>query len=509
MNIDEENLKKLQVSRVKCNKDVLFHARYFFKALNNRKFVVNDHHKKICEALNLVYSGEIVNLMINCPPRYTKTELAVKAFISGGLALNPASKYIHLSYSDDLALDNSEAVRTIAGTPEYKALFPEVVIKKGSDSKKKWYTEAGGGVYATSTGGQVTGFGAGQVEDEEEYLSQLDGLFNYDKSKFGGALIVDDPMKPEDAESEKVRTKINNRWNSTIKNRVNSRNTPKVIMMQRVHPDDLCGYLMLQDGFTYDLEEAKANRDLWYVIALPAIIDFGKETERPLWPQKHSLEELKAMRKADSYIFDTQYQQDPQPKEGLMYSEFRVYSEVPHSMFKIRKSYTDTADKGKDYLFQVIYDETEFGIYVLDMLYTDKPMAETEPLSALLTTKHAVEISRIESNNGGENFGRSVERQCRILKNLKTKFEYLHQSANKEVRIFTNSAEVNNLIYMPRDWDKNYPAIYKHLKTYRKNGGNDNDDIEDGLTGAVEFFGKDKQSPRMAGNFSKAMRGGK
>src|SRR5690606_32972613 len=130
--------------------------------------VVNDHHEQITDVLDRVLKGELTKVIINVAPRYSKTELAVKNFIANGHAIKPASKFIQLSYSDDLALDNSEAVRDIVNLEAYQALFPDVKIKKGSDSKKKWYTTSGGGVYATAAGGQVTGFGAGRVDDMED-----------------------------------------------------------------------------------------------------------------------------------------------------------------------------------------------------------------------------------------------------------------------------------------------------------------------------------------------------
>ena len=83
-------------------------TRFFYKEQFNRKFVVGDHHKKIAEALDKVLSGEITRLMINVAPRYSNTEMAVKNFIAEGLALNPRARFIHLSYSDDLARDNSK-----------------------------------------------------------------------------------------------------------------------------------------------------------------------------------------------------------------------------------------------------------------------------------------------------------------------------------------------------------------------------------------------------------------
>ena len=487
----DEEVKELKVASVMCKSGLLFHTRFFFKNMYNRKFVVNSHHEVITNALDLVIRGEVIKIIINIAPRYSKTEIAVKNFISHGLSINPRSKFIHLSYSDDLALDNSEGIKSIVNTPEYQMMFPDVKIKKGSDSKKKWYTDLEGGVYATSTAGQVTGFGAGQVEQEDDFNDE--DFPEYNPSLFGGALVVDDAIKPEDAYSETKREKINHRWETTIKNRVNSRKTPIVVMGQRTHPNDISGYLMKTDGFTYDLEEAKKDKTIWYVISLPALIDMGEPTEHALWPFKHTVAELIKMRLADSQVFDTQYQQDPQPLEGLMYSEFRTYHHIPQDGKWRLKSYTDTADKGKDCLFQCTYVETKTAIYPLDVLYTNLPMKDTEPMSAMQLAKYRVDVARFESNNGGEGFARAVETQTRVLKNTHTRFKTFHQSDNKEVRIFNNSAKVTNLIYMPHDWKERWPLFYKHVTGYLKSGKNGSDDPEDGLTGMVEFFGKDEE----------------
>lgn len=122
--------------RAFCLSGTLNYTRYFFKARFGRKFVVNDHHVKICQALDDVIDGKIKKLIINIAPRYSKTELVVKNFISYGLAINPSAKFLHLSYSDDLANDNSEEVRDIVKSEEYKCIFPYVGIKKTSDAKK-------------------------------------------------------------------------------------------------------------------------------------------------------------------------------------------------------------------------------------------------------------------------------------------------------------------------------------------------------------------------------------
>jgi hypothetical protein len=164
-------LKQLKVAKFLCLDSVLFHTRYNFKNHQKKKFVIGQHHRKICEALEKVYSGEITRLIIEIGPRYGKTELVVKQGIAHGLALNPSSKYIHLSYSDTLALDNSEEVKDLVLEDFFQELFPEIQIKHDSKAKKKWYTTAGGGVYATSAAGQVTGFGAGQVDLKKRSLA--------------------------------------------------------------------------------------------------------------------------------------------------------------------------------------------------------------------------------------------------------------------------------------------------------------------------------------------------
>ncbi|MEK0369745.1 MAG: hypothetical protein QQN55_01120 [Nitrosopumilus sp.] len=282
--------------KAKLVSDNLFFTRYFFKHQYGRKFVVGEHHKLIAEKLDKVLRGEITRLIINIAPRYGKTEQVVKGLIAQGLAINSKAKFIHASYSDSLALDNSEVIKELIESEEYQRLFNRQ-LKRDSKSKKKWYTQDKGGVYATSTGGQITGFGAGLVEDEDEYES-LDEFIPVnsqegDLFKFGGAIVIDDPIKPEDAKSMTVRAKVNERFDSTIRSRVNSRKTPIVIVMQRVHEEDLSGYLI--DG----VEE-------WDVLSLPALKNDGTA----LWPFKHTVEELLLLKNLNPSVFYFQYQQE-------------------------------------------------------------------------------------------------------------------------------------------------------------------------------------------------------
>ncbi|MCM1034949.1 MAG: hypothetical protein NC229_08545 [Bacteroides sp.] len=287
-------MTKTDIIRSKCIADTLWATRYFFYAQEGRKFNVGEHHKQIATALDRVFAGQCRRLIINCPPRYSKTEM-LKAFVKKGLAINPASKYIMLSYSANLALDNSERIKDVVASDWYQDLFPWVNIKKDSHSKQKWYTTAGGGIYATSSDGQVTGFGAGIVKEEGVEDFEIDST-----SQWGGAIIIDDPLKPLDASSPVKRQKVNDQFENTIRSRVNDRSTPIIIIMQRLHKQDLCGYLM-------NLEPEE-----WDVLSLPALSTDENGVEHALYPHKHTVEELYKIRSANRFTFETQYQQNPQ-----------------------------------------------------------------------------------------------------------------------------------------------------------------------------------------------------
>jgi len=460
-----QGMTSTEVRRAWALQDTLHFTRYFFKEKEKKKFIVGDHHKAICEALDKVLAGECRKLIINIAPRYGKTEVAVKNFIAEGLAINPAARFIHLSYSSALAMDNSVAIKDIINSEAYQQLFT-TRIKYGSDTKNRWDTEQGGGVYATSTLGQITGFGAGAVDIPGEPY------------RFAGAIIIDDPIKPEDALSDMVRERVNRRFETTIRNRVNSRNTPIIIIMQRLHERDLCGYLQ-------DIEP-----DEWTVVSLPCVTEDEEGRPKALWPFKHDLKELEKIRMANSYVYETQYLQNPKPLEGLMYEHFRTYQTIPiEAHLPTKKAYIDTADTGEDFLCAICYDEFESGCYVTDILFTNKSMEYTEPETARMLVRNGTQHVVIEANNGGRGFRRNVEKHVRQLGNWKMEFEDFTQTENKLVRIFSHSAEVMNMVAFPDGWETMYPQYYAAMSSYRKEGRNEHDDAPDATTGIVERFG--------------------
>lgn len=423
------------------------------------------------------------------------TELVIKSFISWCFALNPRCRFLHLSYSDILVNDNSDTVRNIMSEELYKTLFPNSALASEKGSAKRWKTKAGGELYAVSTQGQVTGFGAGAVDEEIDKMDGGNDIFVFDDHTnemlkmidaktniFQGAIVIDDPLKADDAASDLIRERINQRFENTIRNRVNSRRTPIIIIMQRLHEHDLCGYLQ------------EIEPDTWTVLSLP-VIQTDPETgeEYALWPMKHNLEELYKLREINPVVFETQYMQNPIPTEGLMYHEFRTYQniELPSgSKANQRWCYVDTADTGSDYLCAICFINTPEMLYVIDVLYTQLPMEKTEVMLAKMLTENSITECLIESNNGGRQFARNVKRITRAtLHNFKTAINTFTQTKNKAARIFSNSALVNSDVAFPENWDKKWREFYNAITTYRKDNKqkSTHDDAPDALTGIVEM----------------------
>jgi predicted phage terminase large subunit-like protein len=263
----------------------------------------------------------------------------------------------------------------------------------------------------------------------------------------------------------------------------------QLIVFTRWHEDDLAGTLLRQQGEYHPID----NPNGWVVVVYQAIKEGApagydpRHEGEPLWAERHSLEKLQSIRSRNPHVYESLFQQYPKPAEGLMYeSGFVEYAIKPASQYCSRKAYVDTADTGADYLCAVIYDETEIGNYLLDVMYTQKPMEYTEPALAQMLTRYAVQECVVESNNGGRSFQRAVEKQCRLLGDTKTKFKWFHQTENKDIRIYSHSAAVQNLTFMPQGWKRLFPEFASVINAYMKVGKNPHDDAPDALTGTVE-----------------------
>jgi predicted phage terminase large subunit-like protein len=496
----QKKLEELTVIKALCSKDILFSTRYFFYQTHGRKYIVGPHHRIIAAALNMVIEGKILKLMINISPRYGKSELSVKQFITAGFGLNPKAKFIHLSYSDDLATDNSQEIKEIIESIAFRELYGNVELKKDSRSKSHWKTTTGGELYATGFRGQVTGFGCGILGDKKKEDRK--------REDFNGALVMDDSIKPEDAEFDLIREAVNNRYSSTIKNRINSPEvTPQIYIGHRVHPRDLSWHL-------------QSNEKGWHVITIPAILSRDKMMEDHVWmddnsnyvhgklyqlygyksPDKipeetacwkfmHNLKQLYEERGTDAYSissFTRQYMQNPKPLSGLMYpSPWKIYDKLPFELNEIQiKSQTDCADTGDCYLCSIKYVPFNELKYVLDVYYTQEPTEVTQPKCVEFNVD--VNYANFESNNGGKAFAINVEAGSRAIDNHKTTFSWYHESSNKDARILANASTVQNLIVFPVDWAVRFPIFYDHITNYMLTGRNKYKDGPDVLTAIIE-----------------------
>ncbi len=304
-------------------------TRFATQALDGVKHIDAPFDPIINKAIDDVFLGNINRLIVNVPPGYGKTSKAVWSFVGRGFAINPASRFIHSSYSDKLVQDNSSRIRDLINHEEYKLLFPYVSFKEDSKAKGLWKTMQGGSFLASPSGGSVTGFRAGLMKSD--YI-------------FTGCLIIDDPLKPDDAISEAKRSFVNQRWHNTFKSRLAHPEVPVIVIMQRVHEED----------FTWELLENSGEE--WHHIVLPAYIEpeyeykqSGKYIEHDL--PEGSLWSVKARDEVALAMMDNiQYSQEPTPAKGEVYERewFKRYNAIPEHI-KSWSIYCDTASKTNKY----------------------------------------------------------------------------------------------------------------------------------------------------------------
>lgn len=434
-----------------------------------------DFQRRYYGILSKFAHKEIKKLMVFMPPQHGKSEGSTRrlpAFIEG---LNPDTRLAVVSYSATKAKKFNREIQRIMDSPEYVDIFPGTRLGMspiGEDSGKGYIRTTEefeivgkrGSVKTVGVGGALTG-------------EPVD------------VLVMDDIYKDaKTAWSPVVRDSISDWYDTVAETRLHN-DSQQLIVFTRWHEDDLAGTLLRQQG-EYDPAD---NPDGWVVCTYKAIKE-GAPTEYDprqegdaLWEERHSIHKLKQIRKRNPQVFESLYQQDPKPSEGLMYSfGFQTYAVRPATLHCTRKAHIDTADTGEDYLCAIVYDETEIGNFIVDVLYTQKPMEYTEVATARMLTRHMVAECTVESNNGGRGFQRAVEKQCRMMENQRTKFRWFTQTDNKDVRIFSNSAAVQNLTYMPEGWERTFAEFHKAITGYLKAGKNAHDDAPDALTGTIE-----------------------
>lgn len=406
--------------------------------------------KDMCYQLQNFYESDEKVLVINLPPRHGKSRTATQ-FVKWLFGQSIHNKVMTGSYNETLSMTFAKQVRdTILeektqGILAYSDIFPNTKVKRGESSANKWALEGSEqtNYLATSPGGTATGFGC-------------------------NIMMIDDLIKnAEEAFNENMLNKQISWFTDTMLSRTEN-GFKLIIIMTRWAKRDLAGYI---------LDNYKCRH-----INYKAVQEDGSMLCDEILNKEDYLFKTKSMSKE---IVEANYQQEPIDVKGRLYTQFKTYKELPDN-YKYILNYTDTADTGDDYLCSINYMVVGDDYYIMDIICTKEPMEVTEPMVAKMLTKDKVGCAIIESNNGGRSFARNVKSECKKLNNSHTNIQWFHQSANKQARIFSNSASVMAHVFYPHNWIDKFPEFADMMIRYQKEGKNAHDDCPDAITGVYE-----------------------
>lgn len=399
-------------------------------------------------------------LVLNMPPRHGKSRSLGK-LVEWQLGRDHSKKIMTGSYNEILSTVFSKNVRNAIQeikADETKIVYSDIFdarIKYGDGAMNLWSLEDGYNNYlATSPTGTATGFGA-------------------------DIIIIDDVIKnAEEANNALVLEKIWAWFVDTMLSRLET-NGKIIINMTRWATGDLAGKA---------LEFLPANGFRVKHINLKA---YDEENDTMLCDEVLSKREyIRKTKTMGADIAAANYQQEPIDIKGRLYKSFLTYDE--RSTYKKIWSYTDTADTGADYLCSIVWGECDDGLCdVLDVIYTQKPMEYTETAVANQIINNRVNQARIERNNGGRSFARTVKDKTKSK--CAAAIDDFYQSNNKQARIYSNSAWIEQNVRYPSDWAIRWPEYYQSMTTYQAEGKNKHDDAQDATTGIAETMSADDE----------------
>ena len=247
-------------------------------------FIEGRHHKIMAEAFERVANGDLKRLIINMPPRHTKSEFASYLLPAWFLGQYPEKKIIQTAHTAELSVGFGRKVRNLVDSDDYKEIFPELGLRADSKAAGRWSTSKGGEYFAIGVGGAVTGKGA-------------------------DLLIIDDPHSEQEGQSADagVFDKVYEWYTSGPRQRLQPGGSI-IIVMTRWHKRDLTGKIV-------KTSVQREGMDEWEVIEFPAIMPSGNA----LWPEFWSLTELEALRsELPAPKWQAQYQQDPSSEESAL-----------------------------------------------------------------------------------------------------------------------------------------------------------------------------------------------
>ena len=249
-------------------------------------FISGRHHQKMASAFERVASGELKRLIINMPPRHTKSEFASYLLPAWFLGKYPEKKVIQTAHTAELAVGFGRKVRNLIQSEDFQNVFSGITLSSDSKAAGRWNTNKRGDYFAIGVGGAVTGKGA-------------------------DLLIIDDPHSEQDAQQGQFNPEVYDRVYEWYTSGPRQRLQPGgaiIVVMTRWSLRDLTGQIMKSTG-------NKKGMDDWEVIEFPAIMPSGK----PLWPEFWSMDELDALKaELPPTKWNAQYQQNPTSEEGAL-----------------------------------------------------------------------------------------------------------------------------------------------------------------------------------------------
>lgn len=423
--------------------------------------------KTLCNTLQAIYEGTLINPKTNLPYKNLSISLpagfgksyTTSLFSQWVFGNNLREQIITVSYNERMSSKFSRTVRDGIGVESvkpfeiaYADIFPNVRVNHKDSSKQNWSLEGHYMNYlATSPNGSMTG----------------------QRASIG---IIDDLVKNAyEAFNDRILEEHWEWYTDTYLSRL-LEGAIQIVIATRWSTKDLIGRLISK------------YPDEWYELKMPACI--SEDTQEMLCEELMSYERYSKLKALTSdEIFSANWQQIPIEAKGKLYQSFQTY-EDEHELpdFEQIINYTDTADKGNDYLCSISAGVYKGQLFILDVLFTQDDMSVTERATAELLLRNKVNTAIIESNNGGQGFARSVERILTDeLKTRYTEIETFHQTKNKESRILTMSSYVQRNVFFPSDWGKRWNDFYIALNTYQREfKNNKHDDAPDALTGLCE-----------------------
>jgi len=467
MDFDNLTDEEIAVARVKCDQSLLFFTRFWFRLLRGSKFITNWHHDDICASLDDVQKYVLTFLGINIPPRFSKTELAAVNFIARGIGMNPCGNYLYITASDELRSETSIRIRDIVSHPVFKKMYG-VEMKQDQKGKNLWRTTQGGGLKTATIFGQITGFGAGQMID---HTNELEDYIR----EFEGCIVLDDINKTDDSESLNANnTKVLRVIGNTILSRKNSADTPIINIQQRAGTEDATAY------FNELFEGNEKAKTLIY-----PIIYKGDS----LWPWKMPLDEIKKLEKnpKTSHVFQTQYMQNPQPLDGLMFpsTEIKRFKELNKGIEDCPIfAYIDTADSGDDSLSMPVVKVINKKSYLIDVIFTKENLTVTEDQIVAKCKELNIDYLFVENNKEGTLFVNNLRKRLNIS------VVGIRNSTKKTERIWAQSGFIMENFVFKEEFEplSEYGKFMKELTGYLKTGAVKHDDAPDSVAGISKIL---------------------